>query len=87
VRTSSPSRSKLDLHELRGVHRKRRALGGRHDRLAHLAYEPGEHEPPRRIELGQNIVQKQERLHIAARGEYLRLGEEQREDGQALFAL
>ena len=50
-------------------------------------HEVREHSPARRVELGEDVVEQQKRRHGAALGEESGLGEEQRQERQALLAL
>ena len=47
----------------------------------------GEDAPPLRVELGEHVVEQEERREAAAVGDQLRLGEEEREHREPLLAL
>src|SRR5581483_7201938 len=85
-RNSSPSGSRAHLHELVGLGGKHGGVGRRHERLAGAADAGGEDAPAGRVELGENVIEQQERRDAGALGEQLRLGQEEREPLLALRA-
>ena len=71
------------LHHLCGLERKRRRMGRGDHRLSHTREPLRQHLPAAQVELGEDVVEEQQgRL-----GQELCLGEQQREDGEALFPL
>ena len=57
------------------------------DRLSHRADSLTQDPAAALVELGERVVEEQQRRHAAALGDQLRLGEEEREDGEPLLAL
>src|SRR5581483_8575777 len=82
-RRSSASRSTAHLDELRGLEGKRRGVRGGDHRLPHAGDPLGEHAAAARVELGEDVVEEQERRRVEQR----RLREQQREHREPLLAL
>ena len=82
-----PHLARRDLEELRGRERQGVGAGGRDDRLPDGADALAERPAAARVELGEHVVEQQERRHARPLRDGLRLGEQQREHGEALLAL
>ena len=67
--------------------RQHRRVCRRHERLARLADASGEDPPAARVELGEDVVEQEQRRRAAAVEDHLGLGEKQREHGEALLSL
>ena len=76
-----------DRQELRRRERQRLGARRRDDRLPRRADPLAQEPPAARVELGEHVVEQQERRDPAPLGEQLRLGEQQREHGEPLLAL
>ena len=80
-------RARGHFEQLRGVERQRVGARRGHDRLSDPADPLGERPAASRVELREDVVEENERRRAPLLGDHLRLGEQEREHGQALLAL